>query len=171
MIYDWIYDRISRYRLRKCIKQGLQIADDCRLISMPDFGSECFLISIGKRVTTASNITFLTHDGGTRTFRDHPEYKGVINYGRIAIHDNCWIGKGCTLPPGISIGPNSIVGACPVVTKDIPPSTVACGVPARVIKTLEAYAEASMAAIPPYDREACRTDKVAELLRHYPRPR
>src|SRR5450631_2902026 len=79
MIFEWI----GRYRLRKFIKQGLQIADDCRLVSMPDFGSECFLISIGKHVTIASNVTFITHDGGSWVFREQPKYKEVIKYGRI----------------------------------------------------------------------------------------
>ncbi|MDP1831443.1 MAG: acyltransferase [Geothrix sp.] len=137
---------------------------------MPDLGSECCLISIGKHVTIASKVTFITHDGGTRVFRDQPRYRDVIKYGRITIHDNCWIGKGCTLLPGISIGPNSVVGARSVVTKDIPPNSVACGNPARVIKTLEAYAEACLAATPEYDREAYHRDKNAELTRLFPRP-
>ena len=166
MIRDWI----NRFRLKKLIRQGLQIADDCRLISMPDFGSEPYLISIGKHVTLASSVTFVTHDGGTRVFRGQSNYENVIKYGRITIHDNCWIGKGCTFLPGISIGPNAVVGARSVVTKDIPPNSVACGNPARVIKTLEAYAEDCLAANPPYDLEAYRRDKVAELLRVFPRP-
>lgn len=166
MINDWI----KQYRLMRLIKQGLQIAGDCRLISMPDFGSEPFLISIGQHVTIASKVSFITHDGGTRVFRDHPKFSEVIKYGRITIHDNCWIGKGCTLLPGVSIGPNAVVGAHSVVTKDVPPNSVACGNPARVIKTLETYAEDCLAGNPPYDREAYRIDKVAELLRVFPRP-
>jgi|GEM_PF-4917141 len=72
--------------------------------------------------------------------------------------------------PGVSIGPNSVVVAWSVVAKDIPPNTVACAVPARVVKTLEAYKEACLTATPPYDQQADRRDKVAELLRLYPRP-
>jgi acetyltransferase-like isoleucine patch superfamily enzyme len=169
-IVDTILGWINRYRLRKLIKQGLQIADDCRLVSMPDFGSECYLISIGKHVTITSNVTFITHDGGSWVFRDQPKYKEVIKYGRITIHDNCFIGFGTILMPGISIGPNSVVASGSVVTKDIPPNSVAAGVPARVIKSVEGYAEACLTGMPVYDREAYRRDKVAELLRLYPRP-
>lgn len=166
MIMNWI----KQYRRRRWIKQGLQIADDCRLIGTPDFGSELYLISIGKGVTIAGGVTFITHDGGTRIFRSHPKYQGVIKYGRITIHDKCWIGKGSLILPGVSIGPNAVVGARSVVTSDVPPNSVACGNPARVIKTIEAYAEACLAETPPYDLEAYRRDKVAELLRVFPRP-
>lgn len=166
MIRGWI----QRYRLKKLIRQGLQIADDCRIISMPDFGSECFLISIGKHVTLASKVTFVTHDGGTWVFRDQEKYKGVIKFGRITIHDNCFIGNGATIMPGVSIGPNSVVASGSVVTKDVPPNSVAGGVPARILTTVEAYAEACLAATPPYDRQAYRRDKIAELKRLYPCP-
>jgi acetyltransferase-like isoleucine patch superfamily enzyme len=166
MFIEWI----QRYRLRKYIKQGLQIADDCRLVSMPNFGSECYLISIGKHVTITSNVTFVNHDGGTWVFRDQPEFREVIKYGRITIHDNCFIGTNTTIMPGVSIGPNSVVAAGSVVTKDVPPNSVAGGVPARVIKSVEAYAEVCLATTPDYDRQAYKRDKVDELLRLYPRP-
>jgi acetyltransferase-like isoleucine patch superfamily enzyme len=169
-ILGTVIERINRYRLKKYIKQGLQIADDCRLVSMPDFGSELYLISIGKHVTITSNVTFITHDGGSWVFRDQTKYKDVIKYGRITIHDNCFIGKQTILMPGISIGPNSVVASGSVVTKDVPPNSVVGGVPARVIKSLEAYADACLAATPDYDRQAYQRDKAAELLRLYPRP-
>jgi acetyltransferase-like isoleucine patch superfamily enzyme len=164
-ILGTVIERINRYRLKKYIKQGLQIADDCRLVSMPDFGSELYLISIGKHVTITSNVTFITHDGGSWVFRDQTKYKDVIT-----IHDNCFIGKQTILMPGISIGPNSVVASGSVVTKDVPPNSVVGGVPARVIKSLEAYADACLAATPDYDRQAYQRDKAAELLRLYPRP-
>ena len=159
-----------RWKLRSLKRRGLQIADDCRMISLPEFGAEPYLISIGRHVTITSHVTFITHDGGTWVFRDQPKYKEVIRYGRITIHDNCFIGKGATLMPGISIGPNAVVAAGALVTKDVPPGTVVGGIPAKVITTVEAYAESCLALTPPYDREAYKRDKVAELLRHYPRP-
>jgi len=161
---------IQRLKLQRFIRQGLQIADDCRLVSMPEFGSEPCLISIGKHVTISSNVTFITHDGGTWVFRSQERYKDVIKFGRVTIHDNCFIGKGATLMPGVSVGPNSVVATGSVVTKDVPPNTVVGGVPAKVIKGVEAYAENCLATNPDYDRAAYRRDKVAELLRLYPRP-
>jgi len=161
---------ISRWKLRKYLKQGLQMAADCRLVSVPDFGSEPYLVSIGKHVTITSRVTFITHDGGTWVFRDQEGYKNIIKYGRITIHDNCFIGKGSTIMPGVSIGPNSIVAACSLVTKDVPPDCVVGGVPARVLMSLEDYKAKSLAKAPEYDREAYKRNKPEELLRLYPRP-
>ena len=52
----------------------------------------------------------------------------------IKIGNNVWIGYGVYIMPGVNIGDNSIIGAHAVVTKSIPPNSVAVGVPARVIK-------------------------------------
>lgn len=161
---------IYKWRLRGYLKQGLQVAPDCRMVSIPDFGSEPYLISIGKHVTLASNVTFITHDGGTWVIRDQARFKEIIRYGRITIHDNCFIGKGAFLMPGVSVGPNAVVASGSIVTKDVPPNSVAAGVPARVIRSIDSYAENLLAANPPYDREAYRRDKVRELLRLFPRP-
>ncbi len=167
MLVEWY----RRYLLKRLKRQGLQIADDCRLLAWPTcFGSEPYLVSIGRHVTIASRVTFITHDGGTWVFRDAPRYKDVIKYGRITVRDNCFIGYGATIMPGATIGPNAVVAAGAVVTRDVPPDTVAGGVPARVLMSLQEYAEKCLAATPQYDREAYRADKVKELLRVFPRP-
>jgi acetyltransferase-like isoleucine patch superfamily enzyme len=162
--------RYIRWRLRRYIKQGLQIADDCRLMGLPNFGSEPYLISIGRHVTISSRVTFINHDGGTWVFRDQPQFRDVIKFGRITIHDNCFIGSGVTIMPGVSIGPRSVVAAESVVAADAPPNTVVGGVPARVLMSVEEYAQKSLAQTPQYDPAAYRADKVRELLRIFPRP-
>jgi acetyltransferase-like isoleucine patch superfamily enzyme len=162
--------RYIRWRLRRYIKQGLQIADDCRLMGLPNFGSEPYLISIGRHVTISSRVTFINHDGGTWVFRDQPLYSEVIKFGRITIHDNCFIGSGVTIMPGVSIGPHAVVAAESVVAADAPPHTVVGGVPARVLMSVEEYAQKALAQTPQYDRAAYRADKVRELLRIFPRP-
>jgi acetyltransferase-like isoleucine patch superfamily enzyme len=51
----------------------------------------------------------------------------------ITIEDDCWIGTGVRILDGVTIGQGSVIGAGAVVNKDIPPYSVAVGVPAKVI--------------------------------------
>ena len=55
----------------------------------------------------------------------------------IVIEDECWIGGGCVVLAGVTIGRGSVIGAGSVVTKDIPPYCVAVGNPCRVIREIE----------------------------------
>lgn len=52
----------------------------------------------------------------------------------IIIGNNVWVGAKATILPGVTIGDNAVIGAHAVVTRDIPPNSVAVGIPARVIK-------------------------------------
>ena len=54
----------------------------------------------------------------------------------VTIGNNVWIGGSVTILPGVSIGDNAVIGAGSVVTRSVPPSVVAAGNPARVIKRL-----------------------------------
>jgi acetyltransferase-like isoleucine patch superfamily enzyme len=56
----------------------------------------------------------------------------------IVIEDNCWLGTGVKVLDGVKIGQGSVVGAGAVVTKDLPPLSVAVGVPAQVIRQRDA---------------------------------
>ena len=53
----------------------------------------------------------------------------------IYIEDNVWIGEHARICKGVTIGDNSIVAACAVVTKDVPANSIAAGNPARIVKT------------------------------------
>lgn len=54
----------------------------------------------------------------------------------IVIGDNVWLGGGVIVCPGVTIGPDTVVGAGSVVTRDLPDRVVAVGNPARVIRRL-----------------------------------
>jgi maltose O-acetyltransferase len=54
----------------------------------------------------------------------------------VKIGDDCWIGGGTIICPGVSIGNKCVIGAGSVVTKNIPDSSLAVGNPAKVIKKL-----------------------------------
>lgn len=69
----------------------------------------------------------------------YPELEDCDCFGRVTIGDNCHIGMNAMILPGVTIGRDCIVGACAVVTHDIPDGTVVAGVPARPISTVEKY--------------------------------
>ena len=52
----------------------------------------------------------------------------------IVIGENCWIGANARICKGVTIGDNSIVAACAVVTKDVPANCIAAGNPAKIVK-------------------------------------
>lgn len=54
----------------------------------------------------------------------------------VHIGSGCWLGTGCVILPGVTIGNNSVIGAGSVVTHDIPANVVAVGVPCRVLRPI-----------------------------------
>lgn len=54
----------------------------------------------------------------------------------IHIGENCWLGAGVIVVPGVTIGGNVVIGASSVVTKDIPSNSVAMGTPCRVVRQI-----------------------------------
>jgi acetyltransferase-like isoleucine patch superfamily enzyme len=57
--------------------------------------------------------------------------------GPVTLKKNCKIGSHSIVMPGVTVGENSVVGACSFVDKDIPANAVAVGVPAKVVKDLK----------------------------------
>ncbi len=88
-------------------------------------------IRIGSHTLIGPNVQLLTavHP------MDADERREGLECGlAITIGDDCWLGGGVTVCPGVSIGARSIIGAGAVVTHDIPADSVAVGNPARVIR-------------------------------------
>ena len=88
-------------------------------------------ITIGDGVLIGHKAVFATLD---HTFI--PEKRDSMIPKPIVIGKNVWIGANVTILGGVTIGDNSIIAAGAVVNKDIPPDSVAAGVPARVIKSI-----------------------------------
>ena len=88
-------------------------------------------------------------------------------FGRIDIRDNCVIGWGAIILPGVTIGPNSVVAAGSVVARSIAPGVVAAGNPAEPVMTIRQYGEWCLAATPDLDRNEAeyRRDPKAHLMR------
>lgn len=57
----------------------------------------------------------------------------------VRIGENCWLGAGVIVVPGVSIGDGSVIGAGSVVTKDIPAGVVAVGNPCRVLRKIDPH--------------------------------
>lgn len=57
--------------------------------------------------------------------------------GKVTLERNCRVGSHCVIMPGVTIGKNSIIGACSFVNKDVPANVIAAGVPAKTIRKLE----------------------------------
>ena len=145
-------------------KIGVKIGENCRLLST-NFGTEPWLIEIGDHVEITGGVNFITHDGATWVIRDNERAKDVIKYGKIVIKDNCFIGLGSIILPGVTIGPNSIVAAGSVVTKDVEPDSVVAGNPAKKVSSVSDYMEKCIRNCPDYDKTAYKQDKKKEVLR------
>lgn len=158
-------EQFKRVRLWQMRRSGLTLGVDCKFAKLPSLGSEPYLITIGNHVAIASHVSFITHDGGTFVFRQQERYRKVIKYGRITIHDNCVIGERAIILPGVTIGPNSVVAAGSVVSRNIPPGVLVAGNPAKPVMSVHQYAEWSLAGTPSYDPEEYRRDKRACLLK------
>lgn len=98
-------------------------------------------LKIGSFCSIASDVKFFLsgeHDYHkvfsypfTARFENKPEISRVSK-GNIIVEDDVWIGYGCIILSGVTIGKGSVVGAGSVVSKDIPPYSIYCG--NRVIK-------------------------------------
>lgn len=92
-------------------------------------------IEIGCNTAIAYGVTIIT------SANPDPHNLLFKKYGRthspVVVGNNCWICANVTILQGVSIGECSVVGAGAVVTEDIPPYSLAVGIPAKVVKTFQ----------------------------------
>lgn len=90
-------------------------------------------ITIGNNVFIAPNVCIITEEHAM----DVEQRAAGLEYAYpVTIGDNVWICAGAIILPGVTIGAKSVIGAGSVVTKDIPPNSLAVGNPCKVIRTL-----------------------------------
>lgn len=106
------------------------IGNDCRI------GMGTVLIgpiTIGNQVILAQNIAI---SGLNHTYTDInlPIRQQKVTTALITIEDEVWIGANAVITAGITIGKHSVIAGGAVVTKSIPPYSVAVGNPAKIVK-------------------------------------
>jgi acetyltransferase-like isoleucine patch superfamily enzyme len=89
-------------------------------------------IIIGDDVMIGPNVSIITSGHPLE-----PSLRRADTIGKpIVIERNVWIAAGATIIGGVTVGENSVVAAGSVVTKDVPPNTLAGGNPAQVIRSI-----------------------------------
>ena len=102
-------DRSDFDGIKEVVKQLLGKSDEA-FINPPFYCDYGFNIEVGKEFFANYNCT-------------------IIDVAKVKIGDNCML-------PGVTVGSNSVIGAGSVVTRDVPPWSIAAGNPCRVIKTI-----------------------------------
>ena len=147
---------------RLCKEKFLYFSDSAEF-RPGSYAMGCSRISIGERVVIRPpSILQADTDGGKEgyvyieddvllgpavfiTVNNHRyDQKDVLIAGQgyskirdVRLKKGCWIGARVMILSGVTVGEHSVVGAGSVVTKDVPPFSVAVGNPARVIKTID----------------------------------
>jgi len=131
---------------------GKPVDDSFRLF--PPFYTDCGKnTTIGKNVFINSGCNFQDQGGiciGDGVLIGHCVVLATLNHGlapnkrqdiypaQIVIGKHVWIGSKATVLPGVTIGDNAVIAAGAVVTKNVPENAVVAGVPAKIIKYIDA---------------------------------
>lgn len=97
------------------------------------------LIKFHNNDIVTSNVTFVNHDIFHLGLSKLGKGDFCYHTGCIEVMDNVFIGCNSTILGNVKIGPNAIIAAGSVVTKDVPENSVVAGVPAKVIGTFDDY--------------------------------
>ncbi len=142
LLRKWLQYRLakvaptSKIRTHLLRKLGARIAGSACIMEDVVFVNYTDLqyLVVGDEAGIGSGCTLILSEYHDRTCitKHKKPFKGYIH-----IKKGAYVGANVTVFPGITIGENSVVGACSLVNKSIPDNSLAYGVPARVIRKLE----------------------------------
>jgi acetyltransferase-like isoleucine patch superfamily enzyme len=142
-----VIEALDDGRLR--IGEGSHLEPGCWITMAPDASIEIgrgtilnreTMLAAQERIEIGDHVMFANHCfvGDADHRFDDPElpitWQGFRAKGPVRIGDNVWLGKGCVVTGGVEIGERAVIGSNSVVTRDIPPRSIALGAPAKVIK-------------------------------------
>ena len=106
---------------------------DCTAVHA-DVGAYCSIASYSVLGGGEHPIYSLSTSPSMFTADQKKRYQAATAFPKVTIGNDVWIGEACFVKCGVTIGTGAVIGAHSVVTKDIPPYTIAVGAPARVIR-------------------------------------
>lgn len=120
------------------IEKGAKFSEHLEIGDNSGIGPNSMLepyIKIGKNVLMGPECYIYTRNHKFSDVNVPIIQQGFSKYEPVEIEDDVWIGSRVTILPGVKIEKGVVIGAGSIVTKNIPKYSVACGNPARVIKS------------------------------------
>lgn len=169
-VFFRIFSKLKRMsNIASAKKAGLKIGQGTILVGDQAFGSEPFLIEIGRDCLVTDGVKFVTHDGAIQVpliaagERIEDVYSNKSIFAKIKIGDNVFIGISSIILPGTNVGSNSIVAAGSVVKGDFPANVVLGGQPAKVICGTDDYYKKNIGRILDFGSDE---DRKSQVLSH-----
>jgi acetyltransferase-like isoleucine patch superfamily enzyme len=112
------------------------MGNKCSILPSTVFTDPAF-VRLGNNVQFGS-CCVLGHNGVVKMLNRAYGVK-LDSVGKTDFLDNVFVGYGCIILPGVTIGPNVVIGAGSVVTRDVPPNSIMVGSPARRIGSVDDF--------------------------------
>lgn len=114
------------------IGDGLKIGDNSNIGPYSYIGCSGY-IEIGNNVMISPRVSIYAENHIYEDSNVSIKSQGIKRE-FVKIEDDCWIAANSVILAGVTIGRGSVIAAGSVVTKDVPPYSVAAGIPAKIIK-------------------------------------
>lgn len=125
---SWLHTRGSGTLLE--IGDGTRMSGHCVLSAVEH-------VRLGRSVLLGRNVYIADHNHGMSAPDAPILAQELEQVSPVVVEDGAWLGQHSVILPGVTIGRGAVVGANAVVVEDVPARSVAVGVPARVVRSLD----------------------------------